>query len=390
MTRKQNLLNMLAGRKPEWVPCSLNLWQWHKHHKTFGTLPEELMGTESDLDAMKVLGLDFFTRNVPCQRMECFEGLEVETESIRQPLGMQTTRILRTPHGDLRQVSQEQAAMTTAHEMEHFVHDWETQGRAYLYALERLRMTWDRELFARTLAEVGDHGLIMMPVGETPLKRLHMDFGLEYASMFMMLHPEAAKTCCDAYWAHLWPMLCDVVEADGLHAVVLMDNVDTPFYPPNLCGQYWTPYVRQAAELFERKGKRLLVHACGKLRGLRDVLKASGVHGLEGIAHPPLGDFIPAEAWDLGDRFIYNGGFSAHEQVSKTDDELRTFYDGFFRDLEGFPRLIFAASCNTAVNTPWERIKLAVALCRERGGAPRDAAGAGVRTVHSSLSARAS
>jgi hypothetical protein len=185
-------------------------------------------------------------------------------------------------------------------------------------------------------------------------------------------------------------MLCDVVEADGLHAVVLMDNVDTPFYPPNLCGQYWTPYVRQAADLFERKGKRLLVHACGKLRGLRDVLKASGVHGLEGIAHPPLGDFIPAEAWDLGDRFIYNGGFSAHEQVSKTDDELRTFYDGFFRDLEGFPRLIFAASCNTAVDTPWERIKLAVALCRERGGAPRDVAGAGTGAVQRSLSARAS
>ena len=317
MTRKQNLLNMLSGRKPEWVPCSINLWQWHKHHKAFGTLPEELLHTGSDLDAMKLLGCDFFTRNVPCQPAEFYEGLAVEEERIRQPMGMRTIRVLRTPHGDLRQVHQEQAAMTTGHDMEHCVHDWETQGRAYLYALERLRFTWDRELFARTHAEVGEHGLIMLPVGQTPLKRLHIDFGLEYASVFMMLHPEAAKICCDAYWAHLWPMLCEVAEEERVHAAILMDNVDTPSTPRTCAGSTGPRTCGRPRTCLNGRGNTCWSMPAGNFAGFAMCSKLPGCTALRGSPIRPSGISFRPRSGTWGTALSTTAGFPPMSRCPK-------------------------------------------------------------------------
>jgi hypothetical protein len=120
--------------------------------------------------------------------------------------------------------------------------------------------------------------------------------------------------------------------------------------------------------LLAANGKRLFVHACGKLHALIDVFREACVHGLEGMAHPPIGDFTPADVRAMPEDFIYNGGFSAAEQVTKSTRRVQEFYRQFFDELDGLPRFIFGAACQTTVQTPWERIRLAVDECRCYGG----------------------
>lgn len=369
-TRKDNILAMLRGEKPRWVPCSINFNQWYQHHKKFNTLPAELAGTADYLDAMRVLGSDFFTRNVATGVRHDYEGVEITRTTEPGNEGPRNITTYHTPYGKLRSISETQTRLTTSYQVEDLVKDWDAEGKAYMWLLERMRVQWDRATAYRTIDRIGDDGIAMIALEFTPLKHLHVVFGLDHACLFAMDHPDESRAICDLYWQKLWPVIEEVAADDRVHAGILMGNIDTPFYPPHFCDLYFTPYVKQATDLFERKGKRLLAHACGQLRGLIRIFQESGLHGLEGMAHPPLGDFRPADAWTVRKGFIYNAGFTAHEQVHKSDDELRQFYDNFFRELAGYPSFVFAAACQTTPDTPWDRIKRVVALCREHGGHP--------------------
>lgn len=373
VTKRDNLRRVLRGESPDWVPFAPNFKQWYQHHREHGTLPEELASSNDYLDAVKTLEADIFSRNLDVGlQTEYDDGCAPNVESVAGDQRPRTITRWSTPHGELRSVSEVQAAMSAHYQVEDLVKDWDRDRPAYMWILERIHRHWDPAPFDAMNARVGDDGLILVSAGPTPLKKLHVDFGLDGASFFMMDEPDAARSVCDVYWERTWPALQALAADDRIDAIIFMDNVDTPFYPPAFARLYWAPYVRQAVDLFEPAGKRVFVHACGQLRGLVDVFRECGVHGLEGMAHPPLGDFRISDAKAIHDLFIYNGGFSAHEQVTMSDDEVRAFYDRFFEELDGWPRFVFGAACQTAITTTWERIKLVRDCCRRHGGAPTD------------------
>ncbi len=368
ISRRDNLRRVLKGETPAWVPFTMNFHQWFTHHQQNDSLPAELRGCHDSIDALHVLDADIFSRNVNGGVHQHYDGIEPEVETTEGQQGPRKTTKWHTPHGTLRSVSETQTRLSTQYQAEDLIKDWDREAKAYRWLLERMVCGWDRTVFETNNRRIGDQGLLMIQAGCTPLKLLHRHFGLDGSSFFIMDYPDQAQAICDLYWSKLWPVLQTLATDDAVDAVILMDNVDTPFYPPSFAQRFWTPYVRQAVDLFEPAGKVVFVHACGQLRGLSAVFRESGVHGLEGMAHPPLGDITVADIKQIHDRFIYNGGFSAHEQVVKPDDEVRRFYAQLFRELDGWPRFIFAAACQTAIDTPWERIKLARDCCREHGG----------------------
>lgn len=365
MTRKENLRLTLSGRKPQWVPFSPNFCQWFIHHKNFGLLPDELHGCADYIDAMKVLGCDIFSRNVDSGfRTENtrFKAAERITQAATGP---RRTVEYTTPYGLLREIRQDQTAVSTTHQVEYFVKDWKRDGDAFRSFLEQCRYRWDEEAFAKTNAKVGDDGIINVHFGVTPLKMLHQYFGLEYTCFFVMDEPAAAKALCDYYWQEkIRPVLHALADHPQVESAILMDNVDTPFYAPFLAEEFWTPYVKEAAEMMRKKGKSLFVHACGKLEGLSDEFAEARVSGLEGISHPPLGDWSVSDAQRCHDDFIFIGGFSAREQEGFSDQQVRDFYRDYLSTAKK-ERFIFASSCQTAIGTTWDRIKLVRDICRE-------------------------
>ncbi len=370
MTRRENLRRVLRGETPAWTPCSINLGQWFDHHVATDTMPRELAGVGDHLDAMRLLGCDIFSRYFNGGFIESFEGAQPQRTTEPGQLGPRTIVRFRTPHGKLQHIAETQTQLTASYDVEDLVKDWESDRKAYLWLLERRRCRWDKQAFTKMTNQIGDDGIAMIQIARTPLKQLHTDFGLDHACLFVMDEPEDAKMICDLHWRAMWPAIQQIADAPDVDAACLMDNVDAPFYTPTLCERYWSPYVRQAADLFAARGKRLFVHACGHLHQLKQTFIDSHVHGLEGMAHPPLGDWTIQDARDMPAPFIYNGGFAAHEQVTKSDDEVRAFYRRFFEELDGFPRFIFASACQTAITTTWDRIQLVVDLCREFGGRP--------------------
>jgi hypothetical protein len=372
MTRKENLRLVLAGKKPRWVPFAPNFSQWFGHHRKFNLLPEELRGCGDYIDAMKALGCDIFSRNLDGGCRGENTTLTPRSTVVPGSTGPRRTTEYATPFGTLREVHQEQTSLSTGHQEEYCVKDWKRDGDALRYFLEQRRHRWDEEAFAATHAKVGGDGIVNVPFGVSPLKMLHGYLGLEYTCFFVMDEPAAAKALCDEFWqTQMRPVLHALANHPLVESAILMDNVDTPFYPPALAAEFWTPYVKEAAEVMRARGKTLFVHACGKLAGLAGEFSEARVSGLEGISHPPLGDWPAAAAQTCHPEFIFVGGFSAREQELLGDAQVRAFYREYLGAARK-ERFIFASSCQTSIDTKWERIKLVRDLCREWGGCPRD------------------
>ena len=369
LTRKENLRRVLRGEPQVWVPFAINFGQWFAHHQQFGSLPPALRGCTDYIDAQKALGCDIFSRNLDGGVAECNPRFVPRVTTTASPIGPRTVTEFVTPHGTLWTVHQSQVALSTGYQEEYFVKDWARDGAAFRAVLEQREYDWNEDVFQATRQRVGDDGIVNVHCGCTPLKFLHVNFGLDHTCLFVLDHPEAARELCDLYWAKLRPVLERLAKHPDVESVILMDNVDTPFYPPALAAVYWAPYVRDAAELMRRQGKYLFVHACGHLAGLQSLFAETCVSGLEGVAHPPLGDWTAAAAQQCHPRFIFVGGFGAHEQERADDWAVREFYQDYL-GRAGKERFIFAASCQTSITTKWERLLLVRDICREWGGLP--------------------
>jgi hypothetical protein len=370
LTARENLKLVLAGREPAWVPFALNFAQWFKHHAHFGTLPAELSGCGDYIGAMKALDCDIFTRNVDGGVRVRDTRAQPRREVEQAATGPRTTVSYDTPYGTLARVDQAQTAMTASHHERYLVEDWQRDGDAFRWLLDQQQYDWDEQAFMRTDKRIGDDGILNVACGCSPLKMLHHNLGLDHTCLFVLDEPDAAGELCDLFWSKLRPVLLRLARHEQVESVILMDNIDVPFYPPALVERYWVPYVRDAAEIMRAFNKPLFVHACGKLRGLSAQYARTGVSGLEGISHPPLGDWPAAEAQRCHDRFIFIGGFGAHEQQEPDDARVCAFYEQYLAGTSR-QRFIFSSSCQTAVQTPWQRMLLVRDICRAWGG-PRN------------------
>ncbi len=96
MSAKDQVQKVLRRQRPDRVVYAPNYWQWFTHHRNHGLLPEECGHLTSQLDLIRHLGLDVFSRNLYCDptrywfgglAAEVWDGVEVE-ERLPLPLGL--------------------------------------------------------------------------------------------------------------------------------------------------------------------------------------------------------------------------------------------------------------------------------------------------------------
>jgi uroporphyrinogen-III decarboxylase len=148
--------------------------------------------------------------------------------------------------------------------------------------------------------------------------------------------------------------------ANGVKAIMAMDNLDTMFHPPEYVENYSASFYEKASALCNEKGARLFIHACGNQKENLKLISSLNVGGLEGVAFPPLGNVELAEAMEMtSDKFIITGGISAMETRNlRTAKEINSYVKELFTALLPYKnRFIFSASCNTSIDTPWNTIK---------------------------------
>lgn len=366
MTGRERVLAVLRREKPDRVPFCPNIGQWFDYHKARASLPDELEGCQDELDAMIRIGCDIFSRRICSPVTSARSGYEVHSEALG---GRWRKTTYATPVGSVSDRTRYEAASHTTYKHQHFLKGFPDDLRVLRYVVEHTDHEFDVASYLRAEERLGDHGVIMVPFFQSPIKLLHNWAGVETATYLLT---DRARECEDLFAVFTEKALAvarQAAESPTL-AFCTMDNLDSLSMSPTFVKQYCVPFYRALSDLFHRHGKLLFSHACGQLRDLGELVDEAGLDGLEAISHPPIGDLPLAEARGIHDGFLVNGGMSAHEtEITGAGSRERIFaYVGdLFRSMRPLDRFLFSNACNTSIRSPWENLLHFRDACHEHG-----------------------
>ncbi len=363
-----NIARVLNNQDPNRFVYAPNYWQWFAHHQNHGSLPDEIKHCKSQLDLINYLGLDVFSRNVYSAQDEYWfggiceeylEGGEISSECTLKGSDKYTTRSYHLKSGVLTEELRYVFKESTVVQKKFLIDDYSSQTALLEALVHARRWKFSKDKFERFQDTVGKNGVVVAGEFFSPLKMLHLVLGPIYSVYLLMEQPEFALSLLKIHEENQLDLVRQAMEG-GAKVIMAMDNLDTMFHPPEYVEQYSASYYEKASAICEKAGGRFFIHACGNQKENLELISSLGVHGLEGVAFPPLGNVELVEAMKMtSDKFIITGGISAIEtRELTTAKEIHAYVKKLFTDLKPYKnRFIFSASCNTSINTPWETIK---------------------------------
>jgi len=366
--KTDNPVNTILERKdPERFVYAPNYWQWFAHHRGHGTLPKEIAHCPSQLDLINELGLDVFSRNIYSDQnkywfgglcREVHDNIHVTVAVEKQESDTVTTRTYRSRKGELMDQLRYVFNESTIVQQKFLIDDYVKQYPLLEDYVQGRRWEFQVDKFHEIQQQVGPQGVVVAGELHSPLKMLHLLLGPVNTTYLIMDYPEGVDNIVTAHETAQLDLVRQMMRA-GVKVLMAMDNLDTMFHPPQYVEKYSASFYEKASRICHENGGCLFIHACGRQRDNLKLISSLGVDGLEGIAYPPLGDVSLVEAMELtGDRFILTGGISAMETKEMTSREkVFGYVQQLFRQMLPYRhRFILSASCNTAINTPYESI----------------------------------
>jgi hypothetical protein len=358
---------VLARKAPPRMVYAPNYWQWFAHHQNHGLLPEEIAHCRTQLDLIRHLGLDVFSRNIYADQQHCWfgglteevwDGVEVREEIRMEGQDRFITRTYETRCGTLTERQRYVSADSTLVQ-EKFLLDETADPLAALEEILRARR-WRflPEKYAQEQTCVGGDGLVVAGELSSPLKALHLLAGAVNTT-YLIDDDEARVRELLALHEAAQLDLVRRIAAAGVPAMMAMDNLDAAFHTPAYLEKFSASFYEQASRIAHEHGSTFWIHACGRQRINLKLIDSLGVDGLEGVAFPPLGDVQLDEVMRLtSDRFLITGGISAMEtEKFQSADEVRRYVENLFGQLRPYAhRFMLAASCNTSIRTPYKVI----------------------------------
>ena len=359
---------MLAREHPGRIVYAPNYWQWFSHQQHHRLLPPELADCRTQLDLIRHLGLDVFSRNVYCDQQHCwFGGLTEEVwDGVEASEGIAfegqdriITRKYVTKHGTLEERLRYIFAESTLVQEQFALDGVDNPLDAVEELLKARRWRLLPQRYGEERERVGDHGIVVAGELWSPLKALHLLAGAVNATYLIADNEARVRELLALHEAAQLDLVRQIAEA-GVPAMMSMDNLDTAFHPPAYVEKFSASFYEKASRIAHQHGSTFFIHACGRQKANLKLIDSLGVDGLEGVAFPPLGDVGIAEALHLtNDRFIITGGISAIEtEKFKDAAEVRRYLEELFIQVKPFAhRFMLSASCNTSTRTSWDVIK---------------------------------
>lgn len=382
MSAKDQVQRVLKRQRPDRIVYAPNYWQWFTHHRNHGLLPPELAHVNSQLELIRHLGLDVFSRNVYCDPTRCWfgglaeeawDGVEVEERRRNEGGDIITEKTYHTRAGALTERLRYIFGESTLVQEKFILDDFPAQADAFELLVRGRKWRFNRAFYEEWNREAGDDGLINAGELFSPLKLMHMAAGADHAVFVLEDHPERCREIMAAHEAAQLGLVRQMLHA-GVSAMIAMDNLDAAFHPPRYVERYSASFYEKAGRLCREGGATFFIHACGRQKPLLPLIGSLGVDGLEGVAYPPLGNVQLDEAMRLGgDRLIITGGISAPETEGFTSyDQTRRYLEDLLDRMRPYAhRFMLAASCSTSIRTPWQTLVWFRDAWRELGGLGR-------------------
>ena len=309
MTGRERLTAVLNKQPTDRLP-----WTTLVDNASLNRFPEELRGN-GGIDFYRHLGCDIFLLNgwntphaFRSPELRWPDSVEVCT---REDSG-KTIRAWKSSQGTLTGVSDR------GHPVKYPVD--------CLQAVSIYRQMWEGASFvshndtAPSLALdalIGNDGVVTRFWGPSAIpKLLEQDMGTENFYYLLSDHPEEMNALIGAIHARQLQAFEHL--ADGpWDSVTLVENTSTFYISPQVYERYNMPHQRDFVDMVKQRGKTAILHMCGHVFHLLDLIRETGCDGIHALTPSPTGNTPWEEAMDIiGDDLIVFGALDPTVFVS--------------------------------------------------------------------------
>ncbi|MDP6778187.1 MAG: uroporphyrinogen decarboxylase family protein [Candidatus Latescibacteria bacterium] len=295
-------------------------WTTLVDNATVSLLPEELRGN-GGIDFYKHLGCDIFLLNgwnTPHRFRSPQLRWPDSVQVARQQDDGTSTVQWRTPRGSLTAISR------GSHPLKYPVDSLEAV-RIYREMWEGASYTAhdDTDTLASLDGLIEEHGVVTRFWGPSTIPRLlELDMGIENFYYMMADHPDEV----DALIRTIHQSEVDafsILAGGPWDSVTLVENTSTYYISPEIYQRYNMPHQREFVDTVKSKGKAAILHMCGHVHGILDLVGETGCDGIHFLTPPPTGDTPWEDALDvIGEDLIIFGCLDPSVFVSGDADRI--------------------------------------------------------------------
>ncbi|MGD0422667.1 MAG: uroporphyrinogen decarboxylase family protein [Candidatus Bathyarchaeia archaeon] len=225
------------------------------------------------------------------------------------------------------------------------------------YFLENQTFEFDRELYKKVAAQVGDRGPPCVCCPAVPIANLTIRYlGLLKTNVLLRKHPEKMMDLLDVLDDNNRRFL-DAFKSSPIPIINFDDNIDRNLFSPPMFTKYILPYYKRRTAELHTYGKLCTAHWDGKLASLLQFARETGLDGIECMTPKPQGDVTLEEIHSaLGDLVLLDGIPAISFLPWAADNDL----EGFVRELLHLflPHLILGVSDLVPPNADVSKIRL--------------------------------
>ena len=315
MTGRQRLSAVLRKQPTDRLP-----WTILVDDASLAGFPEAMRG-HGGIDFYRHLGCDVLLLNgwnTPhCLRSPSLRwGGCVAAEQRRDGAADVTT--WRTPWGELTAVLERGHPRKYPVDSIEAVRTWRRMWEDARYEAHD-----DRQELAALDALLGDDGVVTRFWGPSAVPQLlELDMGTENFYYLLADHPDEMDGLIRTIHARQLEAF-EHLAAGPWESVTLVENTSTFYIGPGVYERYNMPHQRDFVEAVKRRGKAAILHMCGHVHALLELIGQTGCDGIHALTPPPTGDTPWEEALDeLGDDLILFGALDPTIFVSGPVDGI--------------------------------------------------------------------
>ena len=367
MTRRERITSILNGE-----PIDRPAWTTLVDDATLSILPE---------DVRPITTLEFY-RHIGCDVLQFGNhglppSLRVSSPCELRTPGVEThqekaadgtvTRTQKTPWGTLtakvRGGHPVKYPITTPEELATLTEIWFNSTYEEVEGHEKA--------FARLDEAIGEAGIYAQTIGPSPVQQLiQSDIGLENFYYFLQDHTERMEGLIAAIHAKRRVEYEIVALRTPADVIIPVENTSSNLTSPAIYERYTLPHIAAYVEICHRRGKKAVLHMCGRLAALLDVIARTGLDGINALTPPPTGDVTVEDGLDrLGEDIVILGGVfdeSVFQRPGVTRAEIHRALDTLYtRRVRASNLLLWLVA--DGLPTPVDRF-LAVRDWMERNG----------------------
>lgn len=379
MTSKERLLAVLRRGKPDRIPWSPLIDGYY-----VAGLGREI----TDMEAALEVGADVMVRKVPVLARSVFLAHELpgktgadippiplsdDISRTNELVGDTICRTYSTPIGAVTERWKiSEASPYIPFPVEYLVKS-PKDIRVYMYLVEHEEFIPHYDAFNRIASELGDRGLATTTVPHTPVQHLlliHMgvenfyymlqDYRDEMDAMMSLMHERNKE-------------VCEIIMKSPAEVGIEYENTGTSYVSPKIYEELEMPGIDVYAGMLHTANKVFLVHMCGKLKGLAELIGKGRHDGSADIAPPPTGDWTLADAKKAWPGKVIVGGLDPITLAKGTSDTVVEHTKEVLRGVAPGDGIILGSGDAVPFGTPPENLLAVTRTVEEHGKYPLSA-----------------